>query len=175
MTPEPIDWTEPALDPDGERRALLRSLRRRQGFGLVFVRCAPVQITPLIQQVEQNLPEKKVALLKLTEPIDNLFEIVDRRLDKQQLNILFIQGLEKSLEPYIRPGYGGEGDYYKLDTVPRILSHLNQQRENFRDQFGQLCFVFLLPRFAIKYFIRRAPDFLIGVLVCSSYRLINLY
>ncbi|HEY9908756.1 MAG TPA: tetratricopeptide repeat protein, partial [Thermosynechococcaceae cyanobacterium] len=160
MTPEPIDWTEePLLDPEQERRALLRSLRRRQGFGVLFVRCTPNQVDRLVEQVQQELPQKKTALLTLTEPIDNLFEIVDRRPDKQDLRILLIQGLERSLEPYIQPGYGGEGDYYKLDTAPRILSHLNQQRENFRDHFPQLCFVFLLPRFAIKYVIRRAPDF----------------
>ncbi|NEQ85816.1 MAG: tetratricopeptide repeat protein, partial [Moorea sp. SIO2I5] len=94
-----------------------------------------------------------------TEPIDNLYDRVENILDRDQLSILFIQGLEKSLEPYIKPGYGGEGDYYNLDTVPTILSHLNQRRELFRDHFPTLCFVFVLPAFAIKYFIRRAPDF----------------
>jgi tetratricopeptide (TPR) repeat protein len=155
----PQTHQDPAPTSEEVYQALLRSLRRRKGFGLVFVQCSPAQGERLIEQVEQDLPQKKVATLRLTEPINNLYELIDRRSDKQSLNILFIQGLEKSLEPYIQPGYGGEGDYYKLDTVPRILSHLNQQRENFRDHFGQLCFVFLLPRFAIKYFIRRAPDF----------------
>jgi hypothetical protein len=72
---------------------------------------------------------------------------------------LFVVGLEKSLEKYIRTGYGGEGDYYNLDEIPPILSHLNWQRENFRDRFRHLCFVFLSPSFAIKYISRRAPDF----------------
>jgi hypothetical protein len=67
--------------------------------------------------------------------------------------------LEKSLEPYIKPGYGGEGEYYNLNTVPKILSHLNQRREGFRDNFSNICFVLILPLFAIKFFIRRAPDF----------------
>ncbi|NJR58953.1 MAG: tetratricopeptide repeat protein [Cyanobacteria bacterium CRU_2_1] len=40
-----------------------------------------------------------------------------------------------------------------------MLSHLNQQRENFRDHFPNICFVFIVPLFALKYFIRRAPDF----------------
>ena len=60
---------------------------------------------------------------------------------------------------YIRPGYGGKGDYYNLDTIPPILSHLNWQRENFRDQFRHLCFVFILPKYAINYILLRAPDF----------------
>jgi tetratricopeptide (TPR) repeat protein len=74
------------------------------------------------------------------------------------LNILFVRGLEKSLEADIKPGYKGLGDYYNRNTIP-ILSHLNQQRENFRDHFSNICFVFLLPKFAIRYFVRRAPDF----------------
>ncbi|MFN5893396.1 MAG: tetratricopeptide repeat protein, partial [Dolichospermum sp.] len=42
--------------------------------------------------------------------------------------------------------------------VPPLLININQQRERFRDSF-KICFVFLLPKFAIKYFIHRAPDF----------------
>jgi len=66
--------------------------------------------------------------------------------------------LEYSFVPYIKPGYGGQGDYYKLDNLPPILGHLNLQRERFRNDFD-ICFVFLLPFFGIKYFIQRAPDF----------------
>lgn len=140
-------------------QALLRALRRRKGFGIVFVQCVPTQATQLIARVKHDLPQKNIAVLNLAKPIDNLYQIIEDRSDKNELDILFVQGLEKSLEPYIKPGYGGEGDYYNLDTVPRILSNLNQQRENFRDHFNNICFVFTLPLFGIKYFIRRAPDF----------------
>jgi tetratricopeptide (TPR) repeat protein len=145
--------------PEEIYQTLLRALRRKKGFGIVFVQCSPAKATRLIEDVERDLPEKAISTLTLTEPIENLYNIIDQRSDKNDLNILFVQGLEKSLETYIRPGYGGDGNYYNLDTVPRILSHLNQQRENFRDHFGNICFVFILPLFAIKYFIRRAPDF----------------
>ena len=145
--------------PEGVYRALLRCLKRTRGFGIVFVQCSPAEGNELICRVQDNLSEKKIARLKLTEPIDNLYEIVANRGDRNDLNILFIQELEKSLEPYIKPGYGGDGDYYNLDTVPPILSHLNQRREIFRDRLSNICFVFLLPLFGIKYFIRRAPDF----------------
>lgn len=67
-------------------------------------------------------------------------------------------GLEKSLTPYIQAGYGSEGDYYALDKIPKILGQLNLQRERFKERF-KLCFVFLAPRYAMKYFIRRAADF----------------
>ena len=140
-------------------QALLRSLRRRKGFGILFVQCSPAQATQLIRQVKEDLPQKKIEVLQLTEPIDNLYSLIADRGDRHDLNILFIQGIEKSLEPYIEPGFGGDGDYYNLNTVPRILSHLNQQRERFRDDFPNLCFVFIVPLFALKYFVRRAPDF----------------
>ena len=140
-------------------QAFLRSLRRRRGFGIVFMQCPPAEAKRIIGRVHQDLPQKQIATLTLTEPIDNLYDRVKNILDRDQLTILFIQGLEKSLEAYIKPGYGGDGDYYNLDTVPTILSHLNQRRELFRDHFKTLCFVFVLPAFAIKYFIRRAPDF----------------
>ncbi len=140
-------------------KTLLRSLRLKKGFGIVFVQCSPAEAISLIREVEEDLPQKRIGVLKLTEAIDNLYDLVANRFDCHDLNILFIQGLEKSLEPYIQPGYGGEGEYYNLNTVPKILSHLNQRREGFRDNFSNICFVLILPLFAIKFFIRRAPDF----------------
>ncbi|MGK7893742.1 MAG: tetratricopeptide repeat protein, partial [Xenococcus sp. (in: cyanobacteria)] len=137
----------------------LRSLRRRKGFGIFFVQCTPVGGQELIAKVEADLPQKNIDVLELDKPIDNLIELVEALPNREQLKILFIVGLEKSLVEYIRPGYGGVGDYYKLDTVPPILNHLNWQRENFRDRFRQLCFIFLLPPFALKYILHRAPDF----------------
>jgi len=150
-----------ALDtsPEGVYRALLRCLKRTKGFGIVFVQCSPAVGTRLINRVRGDLFEKKIEILELTEPINNLYDIIANWDDRNDLNILFIQGVEKSLEPYIKPGYGGDGDYYNLDTVPPILSHLNQRREIFRDRLSNICFVFILPTFAIKYIIRRAPDF----------------
>ena len=147
------------ITTEEEYRALLRSLRRRKGFGIFFVQCTPVGGQELIAKVESDLPQKNIDVLELDEPIDNLIELVEALPNQEQLNILFIVGLEKSLVDYIRPGYGGVGDYYKLDTVPPILNHLNWQRENFRDRFRHLCFVFLLPSFAVKYILHRAPDF----------------
>ena len=145
--------------PDEVYGSLLRSLRRRRGFGLMFVQCTPVRATQLMEDVERDLPQKTMGVLSLSEPVDTLYDLITQRSDLSNLNILFITGLGKSLEADIKPGYGGEGDYYNLDTVPPILAHLNQQRERFRENFSNLCFIFLLPPYAIKYLIRRAPDF----------------
>jgi hypothetical protein len=102
----------------------------------------------LITKIKKDLPQKEVGVLSLENSITNLIERVTAFPNQEILNILFITGLEKSLVEYIRPGYGGKGDYYNLDTIPPILSHLNWQRENFRDQFRHLCFVFI-PRTVI--------------------------
>lgn len=149
-----------AADPEAQYQALQRSLRRRKGFGLLFVQASPAKAQELLQRLQKDLPQKTIGTLTLTKPITNFHNLVAERPDLADLNILFIQGIEKSLEADIKPGYGGEGDYYNLDTVPPLLSHLNQQRDNFRDHFGHLCFVFVVPPFALKYLIRRAADFL---------------
>jgi tetratricopeptide (TPR) repeat protein len=154
------EWDEDVTStPDEEYQSLVRSLRRSAGFGLFFVRCTPVGGRELIKKIGVDVPQKQSAVLELSEPISNLIDLVKVFPDIDNVKILFIVGLEKSLVKYIRTGYGGQGDYYNLDTVPPILSHLNWQRENFRDRFPNICFVFLLPSFAIKYIIRRAPDF----------------
>jgi tetratricopeptide (TPR) repeat protein len=147
------------LTPAETYAALADALDLRSGFGLLFLQCSPAEADRLIPKIRKDLPEKNIGVMQLDEPIDNLFDLVAEREDRSSLNVLFIRGLEKSLESDIKPGYGGLGDYYNLNTVPPILSHLNQQRENFRDHFRNICFVFVLPKFGIQYFIRRAPDF----------------
>lgn len=166
------EWDEDVVStPEEDYQSFLRGLSWRDGFGIEFVRCSPASGQDLIEKVKRDLPQKKVEILTLSEPIDNLIQIVQSLPNHLELDVLFVVGLDKSLTDYILTGYGGQGEYYNLDTVPPILSHLNWQRENFRDRFPNLCFVFLLPRFAIKYIIRRAPDFYdwgLGVVSFSS-------
>jgi tetratricopeptide (TPR) repeat protein len=156
-----LDFSEELkpLTAEETYQVFTNTLQLCSGFSLIFLQCSPGGANRLIPQVQQELPDKKIEVLNLMEPIDNLYRLVESRSDKESLNILFVRGLEKSLKADIKPGYKGIGDYYNLNTVPPILSHLNQQRENFRDHFGNICFVFVLPKFAIRYFVRRAPDF----------------
>jgi tetratricopeptide (TPR) repeat protein len=124
----------------------------------VFVQCAPAQGKELIKRVREDLPQKRIESMSLSKEIKNLYERVEDVAKYTKPNILFIRGIENSFVPYIKSGFGGQGDYYKLDSVPPILNHLNLQRERFRSS-TQICFVFLLPLFGMKYFIQRAPDF----------------
>ena len=152
--------TEDILAASSEEtyQALRRNLKRRKGFGLLFVRCSPAEGERLIARIQEDITDKKIESLILEQAIDNLYEIVEQLQNQKEIDVLFVTGIEKSFVADIKPGIGGQGDYYKEDTVPRLLSHLNLQRERFRDELN-ICFVFLVPRFALKYFVRRAPDF----------------
>lgn len=159
MTSESIDWDEdlPA-EPEEEYQAFIRALKRTDGFRLLFVRSSPAESKELVAKVKKDILDKEIEVLELNKPIENLYKIVQDISNKNQVKILFVNGIEKSFIEYIKPGYGGQGNFYKLDTVPRILNHLNQQRERFRDSFN-ICFVFVVRLFGLKYFINRAPDF----------------
>jgi tetratricopeptide (TPR) repeat protein len=156
-----LDFTEelPPLTNDEVYQVFVNTLDLLSGFSILFLQCPEGEVKRLIPKVCQELPRKNIGVLELAEPIQDLYSIVKNRSDCEALNILFVRGLENSLKDDVKPGYKGLGNYYNLNTVPAILSHLNQQRENFRDYFPNICFVFVLPKFAIRYFVRRAPDF----------------
>jgi len=83
--------------------------------------------------------------------------------ERDAINILFVKGLEYSLYEYEKEkkdiGWESKDIYsYSWRSVPPVLINLNQQRERLRDNF-KMCFVFILPRFAVNYLIQRAPDF----------------
>jgi tetratricopeptide (TPR) repeat protein len=157
--PELTEWDTDLTAPlDEEYEALVRAIRYAQGFSLLFVQCSPGQGEELIARVRDDVVDKTVDVLRLEREVDDLYDTVAALPNIDKTNVLFISGLEKSLVPYIKPGYGSEGDYYAKDSVPKILGKLNLQRESFRETF-KLCFVFLVPLYAMKYLIRRAADF----------------
>lgn len=162
MTPNPVDWTQDAtIDPEMEYRALLRSLRRTRGFGLFFVQCSPAEGERLVQKIRADLPQKTIEVLKLDRAISNLYDEIAQLHNKDQIEILFIQGLELSLYEYEQEKLWNDAEErysYSEGSVPKLLAHLNLSRERFRDHF-KLCLVFLVPLFALKYLMRRAPDF----------------
>ncbi|WP_229414781.1 MULTISPECIES: tetratricopeptide repeat protein [Moorena] len=153
----------PPASPEEQYQDLLRAVRRRRGFGLLFVRCSPLEAEKLVRQVKQDLPQKTIEVLRFEKPIDNLYGIVQDLPDREHINVLFIQGLEYSFYKYEeakrQQGWDHKAIYsYSWKGVPHILNDLNQQRERFRDNF-KICFVFLLRSFSLNYFIHRAPDF----------------
>lgn len=152
---------ETELDPQKEYRSLIRLISYNRGFGLLFVQCSPTEGERLISQVVNDLPNKTIEVLTLKNSISNLYEIIDKIPEKDQLDPLSIQGVEHSLYEYEKEQVWNDSNErrnYSQKSIPRLLGHLNLGRERFQDNF-KFCFVFLVPKFALKYLIRRAPDF----------------
>jgi tetratricopeptide (TPR) repeat protein len=166
MSATTIDWDQDVeISKEESCQSLQNALNRNQGFGLYFVRSSPVQIQNIIEDIKRDLPNKNIGILPLTDEVDNLFNLITNFPDYQNLNILFISGLELSLLRYEERE--SEGLFLSSQSavyggtwagVPRILGHLNLSRERFREHFP-FSIVFCLPEFALRYFIRRAPDF----------------
>ncbi len=165
MTSEIIDWDEdlPPATPEEEYESLVRTLRRTNGFRLLFVECVPAEGERLIAKVQADFPQKEIEVLGLDKSVYNFYQIIEDLPKRDEINILFVTGLEYSLYEYEQEkrelGWNSEEIYsYSWRGVPPVLINLNQQRERFRDNFN-ICFVFVLPRFAVNYLIERAPDF----------------
>jgi tetratricopeptide (TPR) repeat protein len=165
MTPEAIDWDEdlPPATPEEEYQTLVRTLKRTNGFSLLFVECLPAEGKRLIEKVQADVSQKKIQVLALDKSVYNFYNIIEELPERDEINILFVTGLEYSLFEYEQEkrelGWNSEEIYsYSWRGVPPVLINLNQQRERFRDNFD-ICFVFILPRFAVDYLIQRAPDF----------------
>ncbi len=165
MKPMTIDWDAdlPPATPEEEYQSLVRTLRRTNGFRLLFVECVPSEGERLIAKVQADFPQKKVEVLPLDKSVYNFYQIIENLPKRDEINILFVTGLEYSLFEYEvekrELGWNSEEIYsYSWRGVPPVLINLNQQRERFRDNFN-ICFVFILRRFAVNYLIERAPDF----------------
>ncbi|NMF81852.1 hypothetical protein [Nodosilinea sp. P-1105] len=163
---EHLDLSDlPDYDADQEYQALLRAVRRQQGFGIIFVRCSPDRGNRLIKDLTRDLPRKHCDVLTLTEPLPegDFFSRAESFLAEHPADVVFVQGLEHSLLDYEetkrQSGWtAAESRGYSWKGVPPILRNLNQQRDKFRNQLP-VCFVFLVPLFLVRYLTRRAPDF----------------
>jgi tetratricopeptide (TPR) repeat protein len=166
MTANSFDWDD-ELPPETEEevyRALLRALRRKQGFGLFFVQCSKAQGEKVVADLRQDLPQQRIQELHLQGEVVTLYDQIDALWQQQPFDVLAIEGLQASLYAYEdakRFGSWSSDEIYSYSWkgVPKLLNHLNQQREHLRDDFPAR-FVFFVPRFVVDYFIQRAADFL---------------
>lgn len=153
------DWNRDIhTNMEDEYQSILRTLNLIDNFGLLFVRCSPAKGTHLIKRIRSDIKDKKLSILELEQPIDNLYSKIEEIYIKYPVEILFISGIENSFNEYIKSSYDGSSGFYLKDSVPRVLGHLNLQRERFRDNF-KFCIVFLVRSYGLNYFIQRAPDF----------------
>jgi tetratricopeptide (TPR) repeat protein len=146
-----------------EYRALVRSLRRKQGFGLFFVQASPAKGQEILTELRRDLPGKRLAEVKIGRTDDRLFDRLEAMWKQEPVDIFWIEGLEQSLlgyEDMQRLAGWDEQDLmtYSWKDVPPILSHLNLGRERFEARFD-CALVFVVPLFVVKYLLRRAGDF----------------
>ena len=150
------------LRPDEQKiyLTLKRDLSWREGFGILFIKCSPIQESLIVGKIKQDIPGKKIDVLKLEHSIDNLYDLIEDRVTDNPIDILFISGIEKSfaLRNYIKLTREKPKKCREKGSVSHLLGHLNWQRERFRDDFN-CCLVFTVRKYTLKYLVRRAPDF----------------
>jgi len=166
MTVSSFDWDDELPPETGEEvyRALQRALQRKQGFGLFFVQCSKSQGAAIAASLPHDLPQQYIQELHLEGEVVTLYDQIADIWQQQPFDVLVLDGLEASLYAYEDvkrlSGWGsGEIYSYSWKGVPKLLNHLNQQREHLRNDFPAR-FVFLVPPFVVDYFIQRAADFL---------------
>ena len=166
MTVSSFDWDDELPPETGEEvyRALQRALQRKQGFGLFFVQCSKSQGAAIVASLHHDLPKQQIQELHLVGEVTTLYDQIDTLWQQQPFDVLVLDGLEASLYAYedvkrLSGWSSGEIYNYSWKGVPKILNHLNQQREHLRNDFPAR-FVFLVPSFVVDYFIQRAADFL---------------
>ena len=164
MKGERIIWQEDfSLTFTEEYEALVETIRFNEGFSLLFAECSPAQGTKIMEKIRLDIPEKRADVLRLDKTIYHFYNRVKELPNLKEIDILFVTGLAYSLYQYedeMKERGWDNNEIISISRrgVPPVLINLNQQRERFRDDFD-ICFVFLLPRFAIDYLIKRAPDF----------------
>ncbi len=150
-----------SLATNEEYWALVRALRRKQGFGLFFVQAQ--QGDRLLSLLRRDLAGKSFAEIRLQREDEELYDKLDLVWQQARVDIFWIEGLEQSLLGYedIKRRLGWEEEEvmdYSYRDVPPILSHLNLGRERLVKQFDCI-FIFMVPLFAVRYLLKRAADF----------------
>jgi tetratricopeptide (TPR) repeat protein len=169
-----LNWSEEELPPETAEevfRQLIRAIRRHEGAGWFFVQCSPAKGTETIERlraatripVGSRFGKAAVAVMELDRESETLYREAKEWYERERFKILVVRGIEQALYSYEdakrQLGWDEEQIYnYDWRGVPPLLNHLNVVRECLRDNVP-CTIVFLLPPFAVKYFIFRAPDF----------------
>jgi len=151
-------WDKDALkNPETEYQALLGLLRKKQDFGMFFVRCSPAEGEQIIKRTKADTANQIIHALRLDVPIADFYEMFGNRSDLHDANVLFVTGIEEFLESKAN-GIDDRELAEKLEHVPRPLAHLSLLQSKLKARFS-VYFVFLLPLFALKFFIDGYPEF----------------
>jgi len=159
-------WDKDALkNPETEYKNLLDLLANKHGFGMLFVRCSPAEGEQIVRRTGADVKDQKIEVLRLNQPISDFYEMFAERSDLHQANILFVTGIEDFLENKLENKLEKKIDdlddvelLKKLVHLPRPLAHLILLQSKLQNNFP-ICFIFLLPLFALKFFIDTNPEF----------------
>jgi superkiller protein 3 len=141
----------------------------RLGFKTIFVRCSPPEGDQIIKRIisdingndsscdlnergERESP-KEIRLLKIDQTITNFAEMFEQRTDLHGTDVLFVMGVEEFLDGRIV----GMVDHEISEHIPIPLLHLSLSRAALQANYA-ICFVFLMPLFALKFFIDSYPS-----------------
>jgi superkiller protein 3 len=151
-------WDKDALkNPETEYQHLLGLLRNKQDFGMLFVRCSPAEGEQIIKRTKVDASGQEIRVLRLDRPISDFHEMFVNEPDLHDANLVFITGIEEFLESKINTLEDRELNE-KLNHIPRPLAHLILSQSQLQERFPT-CFIFLLPLFALKFFIDSYPEF----------------
>ena len=145
----PFDAQAP--DEEANLTALTRSLRRANGFGLIFAVCNQSDLRErLMRELAARLPEKDILQIPILQPIDSLLTYVTAELEagdpETPPDAIFVYGLEWWL-----PAPGDEAG-------ARFVANLNLFRNNFPKRIS--CpMVLWVPQHILADIQDRAPDF----------------
>ncbi len=150
-------WDKDALkNPETEYQTLLNLLRQKQGFATLFVRCSPDEGEQIIKRAIRDIPHRSIHVLRLDQPINDFYELLVERKDLHKANVLFVTNIEEFLKAKVED-IADSSLSEKLKNITRPLAHLSLLQSKLKEQFS-ICFVFLLPLFALKFFINRSPE-----------------
>ena len=151
-------WDKDALkNPETEYQNLLDLLRKKQVFKMLFVRCSLAEGEQIIKRAKADTANQIIHTLVLDHPVADFYEMFVERSDLHNANVLFVTGIEEFLEGQVKDVADIELNK-KLQHFPRPLAHLSLLQSKLKENFP-ICFVFLLPLFALKFFTDSYPEF----------------
>ncbi|CAN1210617.1 hypothetical protein TUMEXPCC7403_10505 [Tumidithrix helvetica PCC 7403] len=154
-----ITWDKDAAkNPETEYRALLKSLKAKNGFDFVFVRCSPTEADQIIFRTQHDIEQKNVQVLHLQQSPEDFSSAIANFASQNHPDLLFVTGIEEFLVSHTQLLNLDLSLQQELDSVPRPLANLGLLQSKLQQDFN-FCFIFLLPLFALKYFVGRMPSF----------------
>jgi tetratricopeptide (TPR) repeat protein len=142
-----LDQELQTFDDERQMRSLVNAIAFADGFSLLFVRANQIpQQESLVEQIKANLPDKYIEVIRFDEPVENLLDELQKRLDGKKPDAIFCYNLNNS--------FPTSTDNFKS---PFVVT-LNHSRNSFKRTI-ECPLVLFLPEFALASLYHGAVDF----------------